>query len=584
MKFMQRAAASATPAGSPDSESHSSKKRKLGHSPSEGRMSMNIDQAAIQAALDDQEAKRQAALEKHGVGADTHWVLNTAFSQTKPAKAPMNIVYVGYGDIDTSDESGDNEDAPAIGRTSTKDYKKQPKRTTSKEESDASDDSSDSDSDDSDESSSGRKRKPSSDSPNSRSDRSRSRSQSMSRRKSAESAKAKEFREKRKKKEVRLNKLTSISSSGGGSQYPAHPSPTSKSLTCYKCQQPGHKAVDCPKVGNSRVFQKSDRSKSRDSNRSASPTTQDSKGKAPAASEYGMTRKRDREDEPNLQLPQSPNPRTPVYRSQAESKKCRQQDNDRCIVTGTRDPMVCHIVPFAWNSTASNLRRTSTLLATIAFALGSVDDTEGLMAVLDQQLGATDKAWNMLALSPMLHVWWGKGFFALKYLGATPVVGCREQSGIELQFHWMPRSPDHDARREINLNNQRDDQKSLLRQLDHYYGNGASPTCDANRCELCPQTDGVGAHEISTHRLIRSGSIISVRRDTASAQYFRVMIEIQWAIIRAAAMSGAAQAPDLLQGPSDNDDDDSAWGIDQIREWERGVTPEYEEDSRERFI
>ena len=88
---------------------------------------MNIDQAAIQAALDDQEAKRQAALEKHGVGADTHWVLKTAFSQAQPAKAPMNIVYVGYGDIDTSDDSGDNEDAPAKGRTSTKDYKKKPK-------------------------------------------------------------------------------------------------------------------------------------------------------------------------------------------------------------------------------------------------------------------------------------------------------------------------------------------------------------------------------------------------------------------------------------------------------------------------
>lgn len=124
MKFMQRAAASASSAGSPDSDTHSSKKRKVGHSPSVGRIDATIDQAAIKAALDDQEAKRQAALAQHS-GVDTHWVLSNSWtSQEKPQKAPMNIVYVGYGDIDSSNESGDNEDAPAKGRTSTTDYKK----------------------------------------------------------------------------------------------------------------------------------------------------------------------------------------------------------------------------------------------------------------------------------------------------------------------------------------------------------------------------------------------------------------------------------------------------------------------------
>ncbi|KPM40657.1 hypothetical protein AK830_g5922 [Neonectria ditissima] len=269
MKFMQRAATSASSAGSPESETHSAKKRKLGHSPSEGRISLSIDQATIKAALDDQEAKRQAALEQH-VSADTHWVLKNSWTGSKAPgtiKAPLNVVYVGYGDIDSSNESGDNEDVPAIGRTSTRNFKSSKKEAcesldvqvtavqtltdslqnlNTQKPADESDGSSDADSNASNEPTPGRKRKPSSDSPHSQSARSRSRSRSQPRQ-SLESAKAKEFREKRKKKEVKLSKLTSISS-GGGSQFS---STNGKSMTCYKCHQAGHKAADCPSSGAS---------------------------------------------------------------------------------------------------------------------------------------------------------------------------------------------------------------------------------------------------------------------------------------------------------------------------------------------
>lgn len=125
MKFMQRAVASAT--SSPDSESHSAKKRKLGHSSPEGRIDLNIDEAAIKAAMDSQEAKRQAALALHAGGADTHWVLNSKLTSSKSqncSKPALNVVYVGYGDIDSSNESGDNEDVPTQGRTSTRNFKK----------------------------------------------------------------------------------------------------------------------------------------------------------------------------------------------------------------------------------------------------------------------------------------------------------------------------------------------------------------------------------------------------------------------------------------------------------------------------
>ncbi|OBS18151.1 hypothetical protein FPOA_09878 [Fusarium poae] len=243
MKFMQRAVASEN--SSPASETNSSKKRKTDHSSPAGRLDLNIDQATIQAALDAQETKRQEALEKH-VGADTRWVLNNAFAGSKAtsqAKTPMNVVYVGYGDIDSSNDSGDNEDALTAGRTSTNSFKKAINQKQPQKTSDDDDDSEDENSDDADTPSHGLKRKPSTDSPS----RSRSRSRS---RPSHENSKAKEFRDKRKKKEVKLGRPTSISgggiSSGGGNQF----SPAGgKPMTCYKCHQSGHKAVDCTKRG-----------------------------------------------------------------------------------------------------------------------------------------------------------------------------------------------------------------------------------------------------------------------------------------------------------------------------------------------
>ncbi|KAH7329237.1 hypothetical protein B0I35DRAFT_39950 [Stachybotrys elegans] len=246
MKFMQRAAASASSAGSPDSTTPSSKKRKLDHSPAEGRINLNIDQASIQAALDEQEATRQAALKKHSTE-DTQWVLNTSLGGSKKSKAaatPFNIVYVGYGGVDSASNSDDDEPTE-IGRTTTKGYKAAPEKTSKQKESESSEESSD----DEDDARPGRKRSQGGQGAAS-SERSRSRSKS---RKSASSSIANELRNKRKQKEVSLNKLTSISSAGSTPRS----SSNSKDVTCYKCQQQGHRMQDCPTINSAKRSKRS---------------------------------------------------------------------------------------------------------------------------------------------------------------------------------------------------------------------------------------------------------------------------------------------------------------------------------------
>ncbi|VUC28319.1 unnamed protein product [Clonostachys rosea] len=243
MKFMQRAAATASSPTTPgsDTDSHSAKKRKLGHeSAAQAKLIANIDKASIQAAIDDREAKRQAALEKHS-GLDTHWVLDTNWDKKplgKPQSQPIKVVYVGYGDIDSSDD--ESQDDPKCGRTSTKNYKQAPadkksqKNTSDSEEDSQDESSSDEDSDDSPRSHA-----------NGNSPLSRKRKDpAATPRQNAETSKAKQFRDKRKKKEVKLSKLNSISS--GGISSGGNASDRSKALKCYNCQQVGHRASDCP--------------------------------------------------------------------------------------------------------------------------------------------------------------------------------------------------------------------------------------------------------------------------------------------------------------------------------------------------
>lgn len=125
MKFMQRAIASSSAAASLESDSHSAKKRKLDHGSPAGRLSIDFDQASVEAAMQAQEVKRKAALDHHAAG-DTQWVLTLKLGKpTVPQsrKAARQIVYVGYGDIDSENDSG--EDIAVNGRTST--HKPKPK-------------------------------------------------------------------------------------------------------------------------------------------------------------------------------------------------------------------------------------------------------------------------------------------------------------------------------------------------------------------------------------------------------------------------------------------------------------------------
>ncbi|KAI0902387.1 hypothetical protein F4806DRAFT_490861 [Annulohypoxylon nitens] len=254
MKFMQRAAAS--PASSspstPKSDEQSSKRRKVVHNTSNSIA--QIDQAAVQAAIAEEERKRQEALVQHAAEAgDARWVLDItdkAIGSRGEVHAPLNVVQVGFAQIDSqidpSDAAGLDDTEPADisdARNMVRRYNMENKKTVKKDESGSDDSNSDSDSDSSSQESAARKK--------SYGQRSEPRPgpprPAFKGKKSAEWSKAKQFAEARRKKDVKLNSprtpstsggLLSISSGGGTPRQPPV-------FTCHRCGKPGHKAADC---------------------------------------------------------------------------------------------------------------------------------------------------------------------------------------------------------------------------------------------------------------------------------------------------------------------------------------------------
>lgn len=113
MKFMQRAAAananptsSNTPATPASDDGHASKRRKISDGSSLRApvpASYAIDQQAAQAALEDEDRKRQAAMDRMAERlGDSHWVMDTAKlpASHKQAGMPLQIVQVGFSEID----------------------------------------------------------------------------------------------------------------------------------------------------------------------------------------------------------------------------------------------------------------------------------------------------------------------------------------------------------------------------------------------------------------------------------------------------------------------------------------------------
>ncbi|KAI1768854.1 hypothetical protein GGR53DRAFT_476074 [Hypoxylon sp. FL1150] len=264
MKFMQRAAASPSSPTAPDTDDQAWKRRKVAHKPESREYTdptTQINQAAVQTALAEEERKRQEALIQHAAElGDARWVLDIPQKATGPNRkfqTPMNVVQVGFAQIDSQVDSSDAVGFDADADTShtrtpmVRRYNMGNRQASKHNAQKDSESGSDRSGSESDSDASSNEHRPARNSYGQRSETQSDSPRSVPRRKrSAEQMKAKQFAEKRRKKEVKLNSpkppsnsgdLLSISSGGGASA-------TRPVLTCHRCGKPGHRIAECKNI------------------------------------------------------------------------------------------------------------------------------------------------------------------------------------------------------------------------------------------------------------------------------------------------------------------------------------------------
>ncbi|KAA8618049.1 Zinc knuckle domain protein [Pyrenophora tritici-repentis] len=226
MKFMQRAAAKSSPSSPATPNGPPTKKARL----SSGAGVGTSDQEIIQSAVDAEEEKRQAALDKAAEHAgETKWVLSFKDPLEGKRQDAMEVRQAGFAEIDAEDESEEEEIKPV--RMQFGGGVKKPEIQVPFVKTEGSESGSESSSDDYD-----------SDDPTA--DLIRQTKREM----------AAEKREKKKhagSSNETPNGLSSISGgrrSGGLSR----PPPNMDNVDCFNCGRKGHMAAGCPKSSTPR--------------------------------------------------------------------------------------------------------------------------------------------------------------------------------------------------------------------------------------------------------------------------------------------------------------------------------------------
>ncbi|RFU26687.1 hypothetical protein B7463_g9658, partial [Scytalidium lignicola] len=285
MKFMQRAAAASTASNTLPDEPPAKRQRK-GEVSAEVNVNSLVDQKAIQAAIAEEETKKQMALDKQAAElGDTRWVLSFADQKDSPTShSNLRVVQTGFSNLDQSSvarlkvvEEENAWDRPVkVGRRSFGKFNRVLERQqrhldeNSDWDSDSEEEDEDEDEDENGDDTTDYRGENDLNDPmdnlimtEQQKAEKKARIERKTKRDSEKAARLKKMVEKRKKKDVNLNKAKTTSLLDGlpnhltslsGRATSNAKSGSDEDKTCFKCGQRGHIAYNChsPRIANNR--------------------------------------------------------------------------------------------------------------------------------------------------------------------------------------------------------------------------------------------------------------------------------------------------------------------------------------------
>ena len=209
------------------------------------------------------------------------------------------------------------------------------------------------------------------------------------------------------------------------------------------------------------------------------------------------------------------------------------------------------ILPSSWNDDLDAVYATIAVTEAFNAFFGDVLAAELCSLLANQtELGSSNKYWNMLIMSRDLRQCWGQAGFGLYCKDIAP---CEEHDestdlakvpfNVTIQFHWL--------RRRLKMPNDRitleGDDNEFMKMVETQieYERDGSPRYKNN------YGFPIEAVRVDTNTPILSGHEFTISMPGEDAKKCKLMLDLQWVIIRIAAMSGAAGYPDVLPNHHD---------------------------------
>lgn len=189
----------------------------------------------------------------------------------------------------------------------------------------------------------------------------------------------------------------------------------------------------------------------------------------------------------------------------------KARDGYVCLFSGTEDPAAAHLFPFA---TTQHKERFFYFRDLLPFFWGA--EQPSAWRKLYEDARVTESTKNFISLNHQLHFWFDNARFALKPLGPTGNNG-----EIAVQWHWLKRARLM-PRTEITTGVD-------IRELAGLKNNRSWGDCLAHRKSGVP---------------IQTGQIFTIRAEKEEDLPDHDLLELQWNLLRVAAICGAADVED----------------------------------------